>query len=70
MDRERYLVISGSIFGMIALLHLVQMLGGLTLTIGVWTVPVWLSLVALIVSALLSYRGITLWRKNGFRSFR
>ncbi len=64
MDRSRYLLISSSIFGLVAALHLFRVIGGLSLTLGSWTLPMWPSLFAFFVLGLLSYVGNTLWRKG------
>jgi hypothetical protein len=61
MDKSKYLLISSCIFGLVAALHLFRVIGGLSLTLGSWTLPMWASLVAFVVLGLLSYMG------NAFR---
>ena len=43
MHRTLYLRLSGSIFGLVAFLHLVRLIFGWHTQVGVWTVPFWLS---------------------------
>ena len=62
MDRSRYLFVSSSIFGLVAAVHLFRVIGGLSLTLGSWTLPMWASLVAFVVLGLLSYMGNVFWR--------
>jgi hypothetical protein len=64
MDKSKYLLISSCIFGLVAALHLFRVLRSLSLTIGSWTLPIWVSVFAFVVLSLLSYRGITLWRRD------
>jgi predicted tellurium resistance membrane protein TerC len=64
MDKSKYLLISSCIFGLVAALHLFRVLRSLSLTIGSWTLPIWASVFAFVVLSLLSYRGITLWRRD------
>jgi len=44
-SRTLYLVISGSIFLMVALLHLLRLVYHWPITIGSWTLPHWVSYV-------------------------
>ena len=64
MDRRRYLLISSCIFGLVAAMHLFRVIGGLSLTLGSWTLPMWASMLACVVLGLLSYMGNVLWRKG------
>ena len=64
MDRSKYLLISSSIFGLVAALHLFRVFWELSVTIGSWTLPIWASVFAFVALSLLSYRGITLWRRD------
>ena len=64
MDKSKYLLISSCIFGLVAALHLFRVCWGLSVTIGSWTLPIWASVFAFVVLSLLSYRGITLWRRD------
>ena len=43
MNSRVYLILSGSIFGIIAVLHLLRVVNGWDLVLGPWSVPVWIS---------------------------
>ena len=45
-----YLIISGSIFGLVALLHLLRVVYGWTVQVGAWVVPEAASVVTMIVA--------------------
>ena len=64
MNRSRYLLISSCIFGLVAAMHLFRVIGGLPLTLGSWTLPMWASLLACVLLGLLSYTGNAYWRKG------
>ncbi|MBC8321841.1 MAG: hypothetical protein H8E34_14100 [Bacteroidetes bacterium] len=46
--------ISGTIFGIVALLHLSRLLTGISVLIGDWTLPIWVNIFGFIASATLS----------------
>lgn len=48
------LKVAGTIFGLIALLHLARALARIEAVFGGWTVPLWLSTIALVVAGALS----------------
>jgi len=60
MPRRAYLVVTAVIFSLIALLHLVRIIFGWSAMLGSWSVPMWLSWVALIVTGALAYFGFSL----------
>jgi hypothetical protein len=43
MSRDPYLVISGVIFGVVALLHFLRVVNGWAFEVGPWSVPMWVS---------------------------
>ena len=59
---KKYLFVSGIIFGSIAILHLIRAIMNWQFIIGSWSVPVWISWLALIgtgimcVAALIFYK--------------
>lgn len=59
MDTKKYLIISGTFFGVVALLHLARILLGWHFQIGTWLVPYWMSWCAVIATG-----GLSAW---GFR---
>ncbi len=50
--------ISGTIFGIVALLHLARLLTGTVILIGDWMLPLWVNIVGFLAAAFLS---IWLW---------
>jgi uncharacterized membrane protein YhaH (DUF805 family) len=59
MNRKSYLLVTAIVFSVIGLLHLLRIILGWEAAIGGWTVPLWLSWLALIVSAVFAYFGFT-----------
>jgi len=43
MNRRLYLIASGTVFLVVALLHLVRLVQSLPVVFGTWVVPLWLS---------------------------
>jgi len=43
MNRKCYLLVSGTVFGLVALLHLIRVLNGWPMELGPWSVPLWAS---------------------------
>ncbi len=64
MDPRTYFSVTAIIFLIIAVLHLTRAFTGWEASIGGWTVPQWVSWVALLVSGFLAYSGFNL-RKQG-----
>jgi len=62
MSHKTYAVATGIIFLLIALLHLLRLLYGWEAIIAGWSVPSWVSVVALIVTGYLAYEGFRLRR--------
>ena len=53
MGQHAYLVVSGAIFGIVAIVHVVRMIYQWPAQIGTWTVPLWVSGVAIVISGVL-----------------
>jgi hypothetical protein len=68
MSRRAYLLVSAAIFSLVALLHLARVVFGWSAVIGGWSVPMWLSWVALIVAGALAYFGFSLSRQPARKS--
>jgi hypothetical protein len=68
MSRRAYLLVSAALFSLVALLHLARVAFGLSAVIGGWSVPMWLSWVALIVAGALAYFGFSLARQPARKS--
>jgi len=60
MTGRLFFTIAALIFGVVALLHLARVLMDWSVVINSWTVPMWVSWVALIVAGGLSYFGTKL----------
>ena len=54
MSQKGFLTVSGTIFGVIALLHLARILAGWPAHIGTFEVPMWLSGVSVVVAGYLA----------------
>jgi len=63
MSQKTYLKAAGSIFLVIAVLHLLRLVLGWTAVFEGWSVPQWLSVVALIVAGYLAYEGFKLSKR-------
>ncbi len=59
MTRKSYLFITAIVFFVVGLVHLLRIVLGWEAAIGGWAVPMWLSWLALIASAVLAYFGFT-----------
>ena len=58
MDQKTFTLIAGAIFAVVALLHLLRVYMAWPVTIGGWTVPMWVSWIAFVVAGGLSYFGL------------
>ena len=63
MSRKLYLRIAGTIFGLVALLHVLRLVLGWQVVIGGVTFPMWLSWIGPFVASYLSYEGFRLSNK-------
>lgn len=59
-----FLLVSSSIFALIALLHALRLIYGWNVTIGEWTVPVWVSAVGFLIAGYLAFQGLLLKRRQ------
>ena len=53
MTGKRYFILSGGLFGLISLVHLLRLVNQTPAQLGSWNVPFWLSWLALIVPGFL-----------------
>lgn len=60
MSLKVYLKTAGTIFLIIAVLHLLRLVLGWNAVLEGWSVPLWLSAVALVVAGYLAYEGFRL----------
>ena len=59
-----FVLVASLIFAVVALLHALRLIYGWTVTIGEWTVPVWVSAVGFLVAGYLALQGFLLRRKQ------
>ena len=64
MTHKIYLRIAGSIFGLVAILHMLRLLLGWEVVVGGHTFPVWPSWIGPLVAGYLAYEGFRLSRKS------
>ena len=62
MGQKSYCAVTGMIFLVIAILHLLRIIFGWSPVVEGWAVPMWLSWVALVVAGWLGYEGLRLVR--------
>jgi hypothetical protein len=60
MSQRTFTIVASAIFGVVALLHVLWIFFGWPAVISGWTMPMWLSWIALVVAGGLSYFGISL----------
>jgi hypothetical protein len=58
-----YAIVSGVVFFLIALVHLLRLVLQWDMTIDSWQVPAWVSVVTVLVAGLLSFRGFRLFER-------
>ena len=64
MNMKTYLAISGTLFALVAVLHLVRVLVGWDLVIDGWLVPMWASLLGVLVPGFLAVSAMRLVRSS------
>jgi len=53
MNARAYLIISGTIFGIVAVFHLLRVVTSCDLVLGTWAAPMWVSWLGTLVPAVL-----------------
>ncbi len=64
MKQGPFLLVTSLIFALIALLHALRLIYGWNVTIGEWTVPVWVSAIGFLIAGYLALQGLLLKRKQ------
>jgi hypothetical protein len=64
MKQGTFLLVTSSTFALIALLHAVRLIYGWSVTVGEWTVPVWVSAVGFLIAGYLAVQGFFLKRRQ------
>jgi hypothetical protein len=62
MSSKKFLRLAGTIFALVALAHLLRIAMGWPVMIGTWSIPLWISWIALIGAGALSFLGLRLAR--------
>lgn len=60
MSAKPYLTISGSVFGLVAILHFLRLIYALPVYFGNWPAPMWVSVLGGLLAAVLSVWGYKL----------
>jgi hypothetical protein len=63
MSQRTFSLVAGLIFLVVALMHLLRLALGWHVVLAGWTVPLWVSWVALPVAGYLAYEGLSLSRR-------
>src|SRR5262245_26269162 len=69
MNSRTYALSSAVIFLIVALAHLLRCISGTEVLIGSWHVPLWVSIVAVVVAGFLSFQGFRLYRQGQWFSW-
>jgi hypothetical protein len=64
MNTKDYLIVSTIIFALVAVMHLVRLVLGWSVVLGMTSVPFWVSLLAVLVFASLAIWGLSLMRRT------
>jgi len=64
MKTKAYLIVSTLIFAFVAVMHLIRLALGWSAQVGTFSVPLWMSLLALLVSASVAIWGLSLMRRT------
>jgi uncharacterized protein YacL len=65
MTRKSYFLVTAIVFSVVGLLHLLRILLGWEAVLGGLSIPMWVSWVAMILTAVLAYYGFTHgWRER------
>lgn len=62
MSQRTFSFLVGLVFLVVAVMHVLRLAFSWHVTVGGWTVPIWVSWVAFFVSGLLAYEGLKLSR--------
>ena len=60
LQSRTYFMLAGTVFGIVALAHLVRLFAGTDIVVAGWMVPLWLSWIGTAVAAYLSYMSFRL----------
>ena len=63
MTTKNYLIVSTLIFAIVALVHLLRLVQGWPLLVGTMSIPLWMSMLAVLVSVTVVIWGVSLLRR-------
>ena len=63
MNTKNYLIVSTLIFTVVAVMHLLRLVLGWSVMLGMTSVPLWVSVLALLISASVAIWGLSLVRR-------
>jgi hypothetical protein len=63
MNTKNYLIVSTLIFTVVAVMHLLRLMLGWSVVLGMTSVPLWVSVLALLISASVAIWGLSLVRR-------
>jgi hypothetical protein len=63
MNTKAYLIVSTLIFAVVAVMHLLRLVLGWSVVLGMTSVPLWVSMLAVLVSASVAIWGLSLMRR-------
>jgi hypothetical protein len=63
MNTKAYLIVSTLIFAVVAVMHLLRLVLGWSVVLGMTSIPLWVSMLAVLVSASVAIWGLTLVRR-------
>jgi hypothetical protein len=64
MSQKTFSLVAGLIFFVAAALHIVRLVIGWHVVLADWTVPMWISWIALVIAGFLAFEGLRLSRKG------
>ncbi len=64
MNKQTYFLVSGLVFAIVAIVHLLRIINQLPVVVGTWDIPMAVSVIGFIVAGILSYCGFTLMCKE------
>jgi len=63
MTTKAYLIVSTVIFALVAVMHLLRLTLGWSVVLGMTSVPLWVSVLALLIAASIAIWGLALMRR-------
>ena len=63
MNTKAYLIVSTLIFAVVAVMHLLRLVLGWPVVLGMTSIPLWVSMLAVLVSAGVAIWGLSLMRR-------